>query len=98
MALWLKLLILWFIIGTILNFYLRRRMQKDIRSSLYVDVDLYKAGFKDGALAIKLYQTSLGKLPSSNWIDSNCGNKLNTREELIATLDEEDTKNVNLAS
>ena len=73
-------------------------MQKDLRTTLFIDVDLYKEGFRDGALATKLYQTILGKLPSSNWIDSNCGNTLNTREELIATLDEEDTKNVNLVT
>tara|TARA_R110002020_G_scaffold228763_1_gene439562 strand:+ start:566 stop:862 length:297 start_codon:yes stop_codon:yes gene_type:complete len=98
MALWLKLVILWFIIGTIINFYMRRKLQKYYETVLKDDAYLYKAGFRDGALATKLYQTILGKLPSSNWIDSNCGNTLNTREELIATLDEEDTKNVNLVT
>ena len=97
MALWVKLLILWFIIGTIINFYMRRKLQKYYLKA-FDDVHLYREGFKDGASATKLYQTLLGKLPSSNWIDSNCGNKLSTREELIATLDEDDTKNVNLVT
>jgi hypothetical protein len=58
------------------------------------DSDPYQRGFKDGAMGIKLYYAILDEMPNSQWILTNCMKRLDTREKLLETLDEDQLKSI----
>jgi len=95
MPLWFIAIMVWLIVGSTLSFFTRKWMATYYIQALQIrddesDSTPYQRGFKDGAMAIKMYHTILNHMPETQWITTNCMNKLDTREKLLATLTEEE--------
>jgi len=95
MPLWFIAIIMWLIVGSTISFFTRKWLAKYYIRALQIRdeesaTDPYQRGFKDGAMGIKMYYTIVNKMPNSQWILTNCMNKLDTREKILATLSEEE--------
>lgn len=95
MPLWFIALMIWIVAGSFISFFTRRWMAKYYIQALHIrdeesDTDPYQRGFKDGATGIKMYHAILDKMPDSKWILTNCMKKLDTRDKILATLNEEE--------
>jgi len=95
MSTWLLGIFIWCVAGCLISYFTRRSLAKYYIEVLNIrdeasNTDLYQRGFKDGAMAIKMYHTILNKMPESQWILKNCMNKLDTREKILKTLTEEE--------
>ena len=99
MSIWFLGIIIWIFAGTLITFLTRRTMAR-----YYIEVlkirdeasasDPYQRGFKDGVMGIKMYYTILEKMPDSHWVLTNCMKRLDTREKLLETLDEDQLKSI----
>jgi hypothetical protein len=95
MPTWGIIIIVWILAGAVISFLTRKCMAKYYIEVLKLrdeasDTDPYQRGFKDGATGIKMYYAILARMPDSQWILTNCMNKLDTREKLLNTLTEEE--------
>ena len=99
MSVWLLGILIWVCAGTLITFLTRRSMARYYIEVLKVrdeasDSEPYQRGFKDGAMGIKMYFTIVGKMPDSYWVLTNCMKRLDTREKLLETLDEDQLKSI----
>jgi len=99
MSTWLVAIIIWICAGTLITFLTRRSMARYYIEVLKVrdeasDSSPYQRGFKDGAMGVKMYYTMVGKMPDSRWVLTNCMKRLDTREKIIETLDEDQLKSI----
>jgi len=99
MSIWFLGIIIWIFAGTLITFLTRRTMARYYIEVLKIrdeasDSDPYQRGFKDGAMGIKMYYTILEKMPDSHWVLTNCMKRLDTREKLLETLDEDQLKSI----
>ena len=99
MSIWFLGIIIWIFAGTLITFLTRRTMARYYIEVLKIrdeasDSDPYQRGFKDGVMGIKMYYTILEKMPDSHWVLTNCMKRLDTREKLLETLDEDQLKSI----
>ena len=99
MPIWFLGIVIWVCAGTLITFLTRRTMAKYYIEALKIrdeasDSDPYQRGFKDGVMGIKMYYTILEKMPDSHWVLTNCMKRLDTREKLLETLDEDQLKSI----
>ena len=99
MSIWFLGIIIWIFAGTLITFLTRRTMARYYIEVLKIrdeasDSDPYQRGFKDGVMGIKMYYTILEKMPDSQWVLTNCMKRLDTREKLLETLDEDQLKSI----
>jgi len=99
MSIWFLGIIIWIFAGTLITFLTRRTMARYYIEALKIrdeasDSDPYQRGFKDGVMGIKMYYTILEKMPDSHWVLTNCMKRLDTREKLLETLDEDQLKSI----
>ena len=99
MSIWFLGIIIWIFAGTLITFLTRRTMARYYIEALKMrdeasDSDPYQRGFKDGVMGIKMYYTILEKMPDSHWVLTNCMKRLDTREKLLETLDEDQLKSI----
>ena len=99
MSIWFLGFIIWIFDGTLITFLTRRTMARYYIEALKMrdeasDSDPYQRGFKDGVMGIKMYYTILEKMPDSHWVLTNCMKRLDTREKLLETLDEDQLKSI----
>lgn len=91
MSTWVQVILIWAVAAVIIHIIHRKRY--DEYQELVDNApsqDTYKNGFKIGANSIKLYYAIVGTFPSSEWINENSHKKLGTRENILATLSEEE--------
>ena len=99
MSVWLLAVLIWIFAGTLITFLTRRSMARYYIEVLKIrdeasDSKPYQRGFKDGAMGVKMYYTIVGKMPDSYWVLANCMKRLDTREKLLETLDEDQLKSI----
>ena len=99
MSIWFLGIIIWIFAGTLITFLTRRTMARYYIEVLKIrdeasDSNPYQRGFKDGDMGIKMYYTILEKMPDSQWVLTNCMKRLDTREKLLETLDEDQLKSI----
>ena len=99
MSIWFLGIVIWVCAGTLITFLTRRTMARYYIEALKIrdeasDSDPYQRGFKDGVMGIKMYYTILEKMPDSHWVLTNCMKRLDTREKLLETLDEDQLKSI----
>jgi len=92
-------ILIWVVTASLITFLTRRIMAKYYIEALKIRDEAsnsspYQRGFKDGAMGIKMYYTILDEMPNSQWVLTNCMKRLDTREKLLATLNEDQLKSV----
>lgn len=49
-------------------------------------IDGYHCGYKDGAINAKMYFSVAREIPTTDWLDSHKGKRLDTREKILPEM------------
>ena len=84
-------LLAWLFAALAINLCIRFMFKTTPRRMLYegitgVGTNDYLKGYLTGITNIKMYYYIVGDIPSSNWLDDNKFNLLNSRPRLVKTL------------